>query len=584
MKLTFANFKGIAPKFDPEQLMDDYAVTSKNTRLGRMMLEPWRAPLPLVGAEMPHNEARSVLRYDHKNNPSKWFAWKREVSAVAAPLILDAHSHVIFCHKDIDPQITASDVHGLGTADSGAPASFDLGIPRPKRIVILDSEVTNPDWEEDNEITPDEYDRTYVSYACAYVDGWGRIGPMSDPSESVEHIEYNFQAVHGKKLRIDTTLPPIATGRSLAKLRIYRSNFSAGSTGDYQFLKEVTIAMGNGESLNSFELTDFTYAGDLLDAPINEDWVGPPNTDRGLYPNGSMEKVVVVNGEFMCGHNEKIICFSEPNAPHAWPTEYYHVFQEKVVTISTAGSNIVVLTDGFPYVLSGVHPSSMSPTRLADQVPCVSKRGVAEINDAVFYVAENSLYMISNFAVTNVLEQFVTDHEWRKLVPSEIMLAVYDDRLFISSPAEELTYVFDPRNPDAALRTVEFNPQAMIQLPETNDLAYIEKGDDKVVVFDGDDSQYMPIQWESKIYQYLDPVGFSCARVRSSSYPVDVTFTVAHGEHEHSFTKTVESSDWFWIDLPYRGTKWQAAVSHDGGASRPEIFQIQLASAPTELD
>lgn len=576
MKITLVGFKGIAPKFDEEQLVDGYSVVSNNTRPGRVMLEPWRKEVDVANGSFAVNTIVAAMQYSHNADPKKWFVWSNQVYAVKAPLINDAYDEVVIVSEGSDPQVTASDQHGLGAATSGTPATRPLGIPRPPAPTIVSSLDPNPNWTEPPDITPDEYDISYTSYVCAYVDGWGRIGPISEPSPNVEIKEHEFEAATTTTVGITTTMPPIGVARKNPVLRLYRANFTGGNVGDYQFLTDIDLTLG------ATQFVDDVFTGDLLESPLNEDWVGPPDTNVTLYPNGPLEKIIPVAGEFLAGHNERILCFSEPGATHAWPVEYYKVQQERIVTISTAGANIVVLTDGFPYVVTGVHPSTMSTTRLADQVPCASALGVAEINDAVYYVAENGLYKVDGFRVMNVLGEYMTESEWKALGPSSIRLSTYDDRLFISSELMGITYVLDPQNLMDALRTVSVDPQCVVQLEDTSGLAFIKRGTNKLVEFDAHGTEFMAVDWKSKVYQSPTPVNYACARVRSKSFPVTVSFRCDHSD-VHTYTKEVTSDEWFWLDLPHRATKWWVQVSSTAGVTRPEIFNIQLASSPEEV-
>lgn len=577
MRIILTEFRGIAPKFDEDQIAVGYAVTSDNTRPGRLMLEPWKAPKDVVLGSMPNNLVESVFFYEHDVDPTKWFTWIDRTYAVKAPLINDAYDMVIIASDGADAQVTDSSQHGIGGADSGAPAAYPLGIPRPDAPIVSGETDPNPGWTDPGGLTDDEFDDTYVSYITAYIDGWGRIGPVSAPSASVIHREHEFQSVYEATLTLDTDMPPIASvGRGLPQMRIYRSNFSAGAVGDYQFLKDVDAGTSTTK--------DAVFSGDLLDAPINEDWIGPPNNTPAEYPNGTMEKVIVVAGEFMCGHSTRILCFSEPDAPHAWPVEYYKVFQERIITVIASGANVVVLTSGFPYVVTGVHPSNMSPTRLADQIPCISALGVAEINDAIYYVAENGLYEVKGFGLTNVIKDTMTEAEWRELGTTTIRLSVYDDRLFISSQVAGKTYVFTPGNIQDGLRVADFDPQCTTQLVDTNDLAFIERGDSKLVVFDSHDTDYMALAWKSKVYSFVEPITFNCARVRSKSFPVTIKVVLEHEHGTHEVTKVVTDSDWFWLGIDYRGLRWWAEVTSTLGTERPEIHNFQIATSPQELD
>jgi hypothetical protein len=433
-------------------------------------------------------------------------------------------------------------------------------------------------YEEPEEV---EYDVSEVAYAYCYVDAWGRLSQLSPPSDLVEIKEYQYTNTTAATL----VFPPLPESLmatdpirgTSAKIRIFRTNTATSGTGVYQFVDEIPVT--------ATEYVDTTYSGDLLDAPLNADWTGAPDTDTELYPSGSMKKVAIMGADILVGHNRRLLCFAEPEAFYAWPVKYYKVFQEDIVTIQPAGANLVVLTTGVPYIVQGVHPESMDATRLSDPVPCSSERGVTEVAGAVYFTSDTGLHRIDDYRISNVSDGFLTNKQWRDLDPSTLMLSNYDNKVFVHSPTTGKTLVFDALDSNAGVRTLDLDASCFMQLEATNDLAYVEKDTQRLMQFDSAGSAWLELSWQSKTYLFNDPVSFNLAKVRANAYPVSVTVAYDHPTTgvEKTYTKTVDSPSFFYLPFNARAHRWRVKVDSISQAARLEVRDVQLAQSPEEL-
>ena len=572
--IKFSNFKGIAPKYNEEQLADGYSVTSTNTRVGRGILEPFRSPSDLIGGDLLGNTGiKSLFKYN-----AGWMAWTAKgVKAVKAPLKNDPYDQVVMTGYGSYPQITSNTD---GSTSGSSPIAHRLGVPAPTKITMGGGYVREVEVDEgDPQPSDDEFDIYYTSYVVVYVDAWGRVGPASVPSSETEIKEHD-----GLNLVIRTVILPLPPSRLLktdsnrgtsAFYRVYRANYAANGSGVYQFLTDVPI----GDS----SFIDSVSSDSLGEAIATADWVGPPDDDASLYPNGALQNIVSVAGSFLAGHTQRAICFSEPDAMHAWPVSYYQVVPENIVVTVPMGSALVALTDNFPYVFNGVHPESMSPTRLADPIPCSAAAAAVELNDSVYFANEFGLFRLQGYSAQNVSKSFMTEKEWRALEPNSMSFSTYDGRLVIASEEAGLCYMFDPANPADGLRVLDIDPQAIVQLETTNDLAYVERYSSKIVSFDTG-SSYTSMSWKSKVYTFNSPVLFSVGKVEANTYPINVTFVrESLNGVEEKYTKTVQSPDFFYLPFTSHGKRWWTEVSSFGGTSRPEIRTIQIAQSPEEL-
>lgn len=433
-------------------------------------------------------------------------------------------------------------------------------------------------YEEPEEV---EYDVSEVAYSYCYVDAWGRLSQLSNPSDLVEIKEYQYTNTTAATL----VFPPLPESLmatdpirgTSAKIRIFRTNTAASGTGVYQFVDEVPVT--------ATEYVDTTYSGDLLDAPLNKDWTGAPDTNTELYPSGSMKKIAIMGADILVGHNKRLLCFAEPEAFYAWPVKYYKVFQEDIVTIQPAGANLVVLTTGVPYIVQGVHPESMDATRLSDPVPCSSEQGVTEVAGAVYFTSDTGLHRIDDYRVSNVSDGFLTNKQWRDLDPSTLMLSNYDNKMFVHSPTTGKTLVFDALDSNAGIRTLDLDASCFVQLEATNDLAYVDRESQELRLFDSTDGAWLEANWQSKTYLFNDPVSFNLAKVRANAYPISVTVAYDHPTTgvEKTYTKTVDSPSFFYLPFNARAHRWRVKVDSISQAARLEVRDIQLAQSPEEL-
>lgn len=595
MKLVFSGFMGMAPKYDPTQLPDGYAEESKNTRSGRGMLESWYAPkeLPITNC----SATRALMPY-----VTKWFSFNKETYVEKAQLKNDPYDFAIVASPFHEPRL----VYNL-TAEQGTgpwPAvTYKLNVPTPPDV--LDVSVgdapywfVEPDPEEIDASEPPpidrviglkpaegveevEYDKAEVQYAYCYVDAMGRLSQLSNPSQAVEIREWRylntteslikFPAPHADLMQTDPN-----TGR-VARIRIYRTNQSASGAAVFQFVDEIAIA--------ETEYRDTKYSGDLLDAPLNADWLGAPDMDSEKFPNGPMSKIVVMGTDILAGHNKKVVCFAEPGAFYAWPVSYYKVFKENVVTIQSAGSNLVVLTDGFPYVISGVHPASMDASRLSDPVPCASSRGVTEVVGAVYFAAKTGLYRIDDTRISNVSLGFMTEREWRSFYPESMIFTTYDDKVFIRCPIVNKTLVFDALEPTAGIRELDLDAACFSQVESNNQLVYVDKQTNNVMEFDAETTAKLALSWKSKVYEFNDPVCFTIVKAKASRYPFNlaVQYWNADGSGLTMYNKTVTDSHFFYLPFNALAHKWQVSVGAVSEAAPVEVHEIQLVQSPEEL-
>src|SRR5690606_18334280 len=103
-------------------------------------------------------------------------------------------------------------------------------------------------------------------------------------------------------------------------------------------------------------------------------WTAPPDALSGLtaMPNGMMAAFV-----------GKDLYFCEPFRPHAWPEIYVLTTDFPIVALGALGTTLWVLTEGYPYRVSGTTPGSMVMDKVEANLPCVNARAVVDLGHAI---------------------------------------------------------------------------------------------------------------------------------------------------------------------------------------------------------
>jgi hypothetical protein len=551
----------MAPRLNPEQLADGLSVTATNVDLSET-LQGWCSPLDL--SQVVPTAATHLFHYAE----TYWFSWDTPTQAIEAPLLNDPFKTVIITDGDF-PKVTRLDI---ATGGSVFPnIAYRLGLPEPGVVThtVDNNELYSGPSSGDSDYDGTDLDDFTTSYKITFIDIWGRESVASFASENATIREYEGQMV----LKVTLTFPAVPTGYPLlgdgSQFRIYRLNNSSTGQGIYQFLADVDSA----ESTYVDRLT----SADLQEGLFADDWLPPPDDNLTNFPNGPLQHICVLSEAFLGGHNDKMVCFSEPRVTHAWPSEYYMVFAEKIICTVNYGADMVVLTNDHPYIVSGVSPASISRVRLASPAPAINSEAVVEVAGAVFYAGKRGLYVIDGNQVILASETFYDAKQWRALQPTTMRFLRHQDNLVIKL-FDGRILMFDPTNPTGGFTSVELDTKALHNDPQSESLVYSDSSGN-LFEFDGG-SENMAVTFESKHYRFHDPKSMYVGRVRANSYPVDVEFvTERRNGNQYSTVRTVTDDTFFYLETKSEAVEFFMRVAGD-----VDIRSIGWASSIQELN
>ena len=626
MRLSWRFFNGIIPKVSTRNLPDANAQTAQNVFLAEYDLQPIKAPLQI--ATLPDALRQSIYLW-RRNSTTEWLSWTTDVDVVRGPIADDQYSRIYYTdgttlHMKLwnGAKVEVSDVsiaapsaptitktvlfnpsnitateqgaactltgyswngsilkltfyvptHAVNNSNINLP--FRITIPTygstptgatDPRADIFDDKVTitgvgvfqvtdinNTNYVStptpasgwtvpyDKVVTINmNYSRTstqYQYYVQTTVDQYGQESPPSDPSAQVEWGPNDALTVQA------------ASGGT--KVRLYRS---ATGTTESKFYFVAEVAPGA------------TYADSLTDAQLSETLPLIEN------PPTAMSGLVSMPGGFLAAFNGKDVYFSEPFLPYSWPTRYRLTMDYDVVGLATIGNDLIVLTTGNPYYISGTHPDIMSQTKLPVEQSCVAKRSIAYADKFVVYASPDGLVSIAGGQVSVITSKFYTRDQWQALTPANLIGAVHDQRYvgFFTTGG----IIFDFKEPNSTLSTTDESATGLYSDLEDDALYMIQTSN---ITSWRAGATYLLATWKSKEFQNVQDAIFDSALVIADSY-ASVTFKIfASGVQVWSYAVTSDAG--FRVPTLDRDTRWSIQLE-----TTDKIVECVVASEMTLL-
>lgn len=351
--------------------------------------------------------------------------------------------------------------------------------------LIIDCEM----WGEPIGWEPVEEVESHRYYCMTYVHRWGAEGPPSAISDQVDVAYAEDIELTALSVPASTTLYP--------KKRIYRTA-GTGEAADWYFLAEINSA-------------DTTYTDELEHGELAK------NLTATTAPDADIEGLTLMPGGFLAAFKGREIWFSEPWHPHNWPSAYRLIVDFPVVGLGASGNDLVVLTTGQPYLISGSHPEIMVQSKLMIPQSCVGRQGVAQLDQFVVYPSPDGLVALHCGEARVLTDAYFSKAQWQAFVPAAMTAAVYD-RKYYGFFASGGGIIVDFDSSKATITTTDQNASAAYSDLETDKLYVVQAT--KLNQWDAGATSLLA-EWMSKRFMFSTPMTFSAAIVNADSYPAD---------------------------------------------------------------
>lgn len=481
-------FNGTAPAVSPRLLADQFGQVAENVDLesGRLVA---------VKDDLLHytldNSARGSI-YFYRD--TTWLEWGNDdVSVVPGPIPNDVNDRLYFTGNGYPKYGTAA---SLVSGASYPNQSYRLGVPAPANTpTVTLSGTADPD------ATPND-----VSYVYTYVTDLGEEGPPSAPSAVIAMTDgqtaniSNFSTLAGNYLF-----------GNAAQKRLYRSNTGSTNT-TFQFVKTLVHTIAS--------TTDNTDSALLAEVLPSSDWIGPPDDNTSLYPDGPLQGLIPLSQGVMAGFTGKRFCLSVPYLPHAWPISYRITTEEDIVAIASTANGVVALTDGQPYFITGTEPSAMTSIRVDLAQACVNTRSVVDMGDYVLYAGPDGLCAVESAQGQVITRGLASVEQWNADYNPTTIRAFQHEGTYVAFHAGG-GWVFDPRAGENALTTLTLSADVRggYMNPKDGEL-YLIVGD-KINKYRGG-STSKTLKFKSKKFVTPYPVSMGWIHVHANIYPVTV--------------------------------------------------------------
>ena len=454
MKLRIDTFNGIQPRLHPSLLANGMATRAHNCRLKNGKLVPLKTP-----ARSEHNiiygdassqisGAHTIYLWHRRNGRKDFLAWSGIVRVAQSNLADDSRYRLF--------------VSGETGVNGGEPAFFaanerdDGYVVRP----LIKAALARPSISAVGDL--DEDDVRYAVWYQTWVDAFGQESPVSYASEEVAYSD-------GQAIRIASVAAPTHA----VKRRFYKSVAGSTETSDgIRFVYEQDVQGG------FFQMVEVSVKDEDCGEEIPE-IEAPPSDLRDMQ---------YVSGAFYAGWSPSMcrtVMLSDVNRPYSWPVGYRYDVRDDIVGIAPVQNSVYALTKGYPSVLQGYAPESMTVTDLSSRQGCVSSRSIVVAEGSVFYASADGLCQINPSSsdplqVRVVTDKYFTKEQWMALAPETCMCEVHDNAIFAwFSPVggEPSAYIFDLMETACAITTHDVIAQAATYDCEEDKLFYVGNGE-----------------------------------------------------------------------------------------------------------
>lgn len=359
-------------------------------------------------------------------------------------------------------------------------------------------------------------------------------------------------------VRLSFGAPSFAGYVPCSRFRMYRSI----GTGDYLSITDSPQTF----SSPSITVDDSSVTVKSTDASLSSiGWDMPPAGLKGLtlLPNG-----------FFAGFVGDTLYFSEPFRPWAWP--YSMTFPVALVGMRAIENSLVVTTYTYPYLVTGVHPESMTQAQLTASQAGISDHGMATVGNTVAYISNDGLAIISGYTVDlSVGQRLWTREVWKEkfgAVLSDLELAYHDGALVCGCPT--LGKMWEIRldgEGGGNLSSLNLFANSLYVLPRSDQL-YLVQGNDLYQYKGG--PALLEYDWWGKDYILPKPTTFTVGYINCTG---TVTVTLyANGVQRHQ--QTFGGASYFRIPSGSKALRWSYRLSGSG-----TVKEMSFAERRAEL-
>lgn len=418
MLYSLKTFGGMVPRVDPRLLQDPNAQVSIGAKLRSGALVPFNEPSIAQLLDAPSSPYLTLYQYEHPSEDT-FLTFTSDVDIVKGPIANDQLNRSYITGLDF-PRVFDSSLVSTSDTTIQPANSKKLAIPVGAAATLSKSGTGSGDTTS----------RAYVyTYVRTWADSKFDEGQPTLPAETVGGDPY-IDVQSGETVLVSAIEDaPNQLQNGVDRILLYRAVTGASST-EYQLVIDFDIDDAKAGSIagvtwsavsQTFSYSDTKTDSELSAVLPSTTWASPEDALEGL--------ISLKNGSFV-GFIDNVVHFSEPYQPHAWPVEYRVTLDDNIVGLGAFGNTVVVLTDRHPMLLNAQDPALVIPEPTQTTAPCLSKRGIVNYENTVYYPSADGLMAINSGGIKNITQRLFTTDEWELYGPATFESAIQDGRYF----------------------------------------------------------------------------------------------------------------------------------------------------------
>jgi hypothetical protein len=224
------------------------------------------------------------------------------------------------------------------------------------------------------------------AYVYTYLSAYGEEGAPSPPGVATGSTTGTWV--------ITIPVPPAAdtSGRNIPNWRLYRT--VTDSQGSATYYEVVT-----GNFTGSAIIYDDAAVNSQITSNLQLATIGyaPP-------PAGLQGVVMMANGIAAGFTNEREVWFSASYLPHAWPAAFALTVDYPIVGLTADGASLNILTQGPPFIATGVTPDTMTIGKVTANEPCIGRGSIVASGEGAYYASPNGVQLVNSGGTTNMTQ------------------------------------------------------------------------------------------------------------------------------------------------------------------------------------
>ena len=477
-RVKLEDFGGMIPRTGNRLLPPTHAQKAQNVKLESGELRGMRR---LEQLHVFPNTALKSYRIPDVASPGGYY-WlgldSIDTSVYRGPLLNDLHDRY-YMFGDGRPKYNT-----LARIKNDDPW-FWLGIPVPVNAPTVSAAGG----------TTDDLTRFYT---YTFLSAYGEEGPPADPVSDVGKDDGTWTISN-----MDTA-PTDAANRNVDRKRIYRT-VQGFSSSDFFFVAEVPVG-------------DAGYVDTALDSTITRNSL--LESEQFLEPPAELVDAVVMPNGFFIAWKGRDVHFSETYRPHAWPPAYDLSTEFEIVGAGIFGRSAGLVTDGAPYVASGVNPEATTLTKVNTVEPGLSRHSVVSLPYGVLYASQNGLALLGANGVSLATQPILTKDDWVNSYSPETLIAAQYEAEYIGFYTSDDGFIIDPMEAKSSFSELDgFNGVDYIHTdPFTGDV--IAMIGNTAWLWDAPTQPASEYRWRSKEFNFPQPCNIGAAHIDAA--PTDL--------------------------------------------------------------